>query len=90
VSIPKIPPINTMNGLFAHITTRFQTNKRLQRSTYMVLAIMKYFLIWTVEDKGKSWGLKIKALLDKFPSVYGDPSKLGFPENWEKEPLWSL
>lgn len=56
----------------------------------MVLAIMKYFLIWTVEDKGKSWGLKIKALLDKFPSVYGDPSKLGFPENWEKEPLWSL
>ena len=90
VSIPKIPQINAMPHYFAHITTLYQTNKRLQRSTYMVLAIMKYFLIWTVEDKGRSWSLEIKKLLDKFPGVFGDPRKLGFPQNWENENLWSL
>jgi abortive infection bacteriophage resistance protein len=90
VAIPKIPPTNNMDGYFEHITALYQTNKRIQRSTYMVLAIMKYFLIWTVEDRGQGWGSEIKALLNKFPGAFGDPSKLGFPENWEKEPLWDL
>ena len=90
VAIPKMPSNKEMKGLFAHIAAIYQTDKRIQRSTYMVLAIIKYFLLWSIEDKGISWSLEIKSLLNKFPHAFGGPNKLGFPENWEKEPLWNL
>ena len=92
VAIPRIPSNKDnkdMKGLFAHISAIYQTDKRIQRSTYMVLAIIKYFLLWSVKDKGRSWSLELKALLNKFPSAFGGPPKLGFPVNWEKEPLWN-
>jgi len=75
---------------FAHITANYIINNKIQKSTYMVLAIIKYFLIWTVKDQGRSWGLEIRALMSSFPTAFGDPSKLGFPQNWEAENLWSL
>ena len=90
VAIPQMPSNKEMKGLFAHIAAIYQTDTRIQRSTYMVLAIIKYFLIWTVRDSGRSWALETKALLDKFPSAFGGPQKLGFPVNWEQEPLWNL
>ena len=90
VPSPHMPALNEMGGYFVHITAIHKTKSPIQKSNYMLLAIIKYFLIWTVKDSGQSWALEIKGLLDNFPSAFGGAKKLGFPVNWEKEPLWNL
>ncbi len=89
VAPPIMPSKNYMNGFFAHIHGAFKANPKIQKSTYMVLAIIKYFLTYTVEDRGQKWASEIKELLSQMPCAFGDSGKLGFPKNWSAEALWN-
>ena len=51
---------------------------------YFVLAMITYLL--NVINPGHSLKHKFDFLLEKYPMI--DLKALGFPENWEKEPLW--
>lgn len=51
---------------------------------YFVLAMITYLL--NVINPGHSLIEKFHSLLKKYPMI--DIKSLGFPENWEKEPLW--
>lgn len=52
--------------------------------TYFILSMINY-LLQTVNPKN-TFRLRFKNLLNKYPNV--DFKALGFPENWEQEPLW--
>jgi abortive infection bacteriophage resistance protein len=56
------------------------TNNR----TYFILSMVAY-LLQTINPNNR-FTIKFKALLAKYPNV--DPKALGFPTNWENEPLW--
>jgi abortive infection bacteriophage resistance protein len=51
---------------------------------YFVLAMITYLL--NVINPGHTLIEKFHSLLKKYPMI--DIKSLGFPENWEKEPLW--
>jgi abortive infection bacteriophage resistance protein len=52
--------------------------------TYFILCMLLY-LLQTVNPKN-TFKERILALMDKYRNV--DPKALGFPQFWEKEPLW--
>lgn len=52
--------------------------------TYFILSMINY-LLQTVNPKN-TFRTRFKNLLNKYPNV--DYKALGFPENWEQEPLW--
>lgn len=51
---------------------------------YVHLCCMKYLL--NVIHPGNQFGLKLKNLLNKYPTI--DPNALGMKPHWESEPLW--
>ena len=51
---------------------------------YFVLAIIRYWL--NVIDSQNTLTQDLQQLFSKFPSVHA--GALGFPQNWEQEPLW--
>ena len=51
---------------------------------YYVLCIIQYLLL-TV-NPNTTFSARLKALLAEFPSV--DVRAMGFPKDWDKEPLW--
>ncbi len=55
------------------------------QTVYYVLSIIMYML--KVVNPKTTFSTRIKALLGEHPSV--KPSAMGFPKDWEKEPLWS-
>jgi abortive infection bacteriophage resistance protein len=57
------------------------SNKR----TYFILSIMLYLL--QSVDINNQFILRLKALLEKHPNV--DVVAMGFPANWQNEPLWN-
>jgi abortive infection bacteriophage resistance protein len=52
--------------------------------TYFILSMINY-LLQTVNPKN-TFRNRFKNLLGKYPNV--DYKAIGFPENWEQEPLW--
>jgi len=64
--------------------TWLQNTQIHNNRTYFILSMMVY-LLQTVNPHHR-FKLKIKNLLQKYPNV--DPKALGFPSNWENEPLW--
>ncbi len=52
--------------------------------SYFILSMVLYFL-QTINPKNR-FADRFKALFVKYPNV--DVKALGFPDNWEKEPLW--
>lgn len=52
--------------------------------TYFIMSMISYFL-QTVNPKN-TFKQRFKALLAKYPNV--DVRSMGFPANWENEPLW--
>jgi len=53
---------------------------------YFNLCIIKYFL--NIISPGNDMRDKIDALLSAYPSI--DINAMGFPNGWEKEPLWNI
>lgn len=51
---------------------------------YATLCCIAYWL--DSMDRGESFRTRLKMLLDKYPSV--DTIAMGFPRDWENEPLW--
>ena len=44
------------------------------------------YLLQTI-NPNNTFVTRFKSLLDKYPSV--DVTAMGFPQNWQDEPLWS-
>lgn len=55
-----------------------------QKKAYFSLCIIKYFL--DIISPNNDMKAKIDALLSAYPSI--DISAMGFPREWESEPLW--
>lgn len=51
---------------------------------YFDLCIIKYFI--NIISPNNDMTRKLKTLLSDFPNV--DPAAMGFPRNWEEEPVW--
>ena len=51
---------------------------------YFVLAIIRYWL--NIIDPQNTLTLDLQQLFSMFPNVH--VGALGFPQNWEQEPLW--
>lgn len=69
----------TMRGAWIN-TTGIDGNK-----LYAMTCCIAYWL--DSMGRGDSFKTKLKNLLDKYPSV--DVTAMGFPQNWQDEPLWS-
>ena len=68
------------NPVFGWINSDTTDMKRI----YYRICIIKY-LLFTVSPNNR-FTQKLKSLLAEFPTV--DISAMGFPENWQNEPLW--
>jgi abortive infection bacteriophage resistance protein len=73
--MPQLP--NSLNGDW--ITIKPSANK-----LYAILCCLLYWL--NTIDPNNTLKLDLKTLLTKHPNV--DPSAMGFPSNWQNEPLW--
>lgn len=67
-----------------HTTHPFLSNPTHNNRTFYVLSIILY-LLKTVNPQN-TLAERVRLLLDKYPSV--DYVAMGFPHNWEQEPLW--
>ncbi|MCE7073182.1 Abi family protein [Dyadobacter sp. CY327] len=69
-----------------HSPRKVWLNNRNVRTdkAYFALSMTKY-LLQTVNPKSR-FTIKFTQLLSKYPNV--DVKAMGFPDNWEKEPLW--
>jgi len=63
----------------------FLTMAAKPQSVYYVMSIIIYML--QVVNPSSTFVKRFKSLLAEYPSV--SPSAMGFPKDWEKEPLWS-
>lgn len=75
---PTIPPNPRLTWLR---NTEFTNDK-----TYCVLSMMLY-LLQSIDVKHQ-FIFRLRVLLSKYPCV--DLSAMGFPKNWQKEPLWKF
>ncbi len=73
---PKIPHTPKKQWL---INTEIANNR-----TYFILSMVSY-LLQTINPKNQ-FSIKFKSLLLKYSNV--DTKALGFPDNWQQEPLW--
>jgi len=60
------------------------SNNIINNRSFFILSMINY-LLQTVNPKN-TFRIRFKNLLTKYPNV--DVRALGFPENWEQEPLW--
>nr|WP_286164567.1 Abi family protein [Odoribacter sp. OF09-27XD] len=67
-----------------HTAHPFLSNPTHNNRTFYVLSIILY-LLKTVNPQN-TLAERVRLLLDKYPSV--DYVAMGFPHNWEQEPLW--
>jgi abortive infection bacteriophage resistance protein len=54
--------------------------------TYFILSMMLYML--QCVDTKHQFIYRLRVLLKKYPTI--DTASMGFPEDWEKEPLWKF
>lgn len=76
----QIQPLFPRNTLHTWLTDRLVSNNR----TYYALSMMLY-LLNTVNPK-HTFKQKLESLFAKYPNV--DRAAMGFPANWQAEPLW--
>ena len=62
----------------------FLSNMVANNRIYYVLSIIQY-LLQTI-NPSSTFATRLKQLIGNFPEV--NPSAMGFPKNWEEEPLW--
>ena len=62
----------------------FLSNMVANNRIYYVLSIIQY-LLQTI-NPSSTFATRLKQLIGNFPEV--TPSAMGFPKNWEEEPLW--
>ena len=75
--------INTSNP--AHTAHPWiDASKISPKRMYYRICMIKY-LLYTVSPENK-FKAKLKALMEKYPSI--DISAIGFPSDWEQEPIW--
>lgn len=53
--------------------------------TFAILSILNYLLVRIAPDT--KWKSRLVALLDEYPRI--DTSRMGFPADWQSDPLWS-
>lgn len=72
--IPKLPKLDILNESFNH---------EAKNKLYNTITLIAYIM-----DKinPNSWKQRLKSILLNHPDV--DESNMGFPENWEKKPVW--
>lgn len=56
-----------------------------QNKLYIHICCMKY--LFDVVDNNSQISARLQQLFKKYPNI--DQNALGFPKNWEKEPLWN-
>jgi abortive infection bacteriophage resistance protein len=76
----QVPPRRLLSPHFTWLSDDTAPNNKV----YYILSIMLY-LLSSVNAKNQLI-YRLKVLLKKYPDV--DVAALGFPVNWEKEPLW--
>ena len=76
---PQIPQNPRFNWLENSSNLPIEANR-----VYFVFSMILYMLQY-ISPKADFAG-KIRSLLVEYPNV--DPSAMGFPENWQEEPLW--
>jgi abortive infection bacteriophage resistance protein len=52
---------------------------------YYVMAIIRYWI--NILEPGNNMTQNLKMLFDNYPDIF--PGALGFPCNWQQEPLWA-
>lgn len=78
--LPNAPQINIrLRGAWIDIAD-INANK-----LYAVMSCIKYWLD-SMGRHGHDFQTKLKNLMIQFPQV--DPTAMGFPKNWESQPLW--
>ena len=56
-----------------------------QQSYYCLAVVMRLFS--RVVDENDEWPVRLMELFDNHPSI--SPAELGFPNNWENDPIWN-
>lgn len=67
-----------------HTAHSFLSNTAQNNRTFYVLSIILY-LLKTVNPQN-TFAKRVRLLFDKYPTV--DYIAMGFPNNWNQEPLW--
>jgi abortive infection bacteriophage resistance protein len=76
----QIQPLFPRKPQHAWLINRTVSNKRI----YYVLSMIIYFL--NTINPNHTFKLKLENLFLKYPNV--DKKAMGFPQNWQTEPLW--
>ena len=71
--------------IFNHLGISTFHSDEETKKLYYILSTILYFL-QTVNPKN-TFGSRFTQLIDKYPQV--DLNAMGFPNNWQKEPLWN-
>jgi abortive infection bacteriophage resistance protein len=76
----------TLKPMLPNITGNiWLVNRNIQgNKLYAFLCILLYMR--KVVNPNSSFAVKIKSLLHKYPNV--DPTRMGFPIDWDNEPIW--
>jgi len=77
----RVQPVKPRNPRNQWLKDTSVTNNR----SYYILSIILYLL--NSIDESNSMQSDFKSLLAKYPNI--DPAAMGFPPNWEQEPLWN-
>jgi len=83
---PRIP--NYPKNQFLEVIYEFDSygkRRNLNNKPYFVLSMIIYLL--NIVNPGHSFLYKFNELLEKYPNV--DLKAMGYPVNWENEPLWT-
>lgn len=81
---PRIPQSPGKTWLNDHSSTAVSSHRLPNNRTYFVLSMILY-LLQTVNPR-HTFKQKLQTLLDKYPNI--DIKAMGFPLDWEEEPLW--
>ncbi len=79
--IMRIQPTRPMSPKHVWLNNTDVANNR----TYYILSMIIY-LLRSIDETNSMLG-SFKNLFEKYPNI--DPKAMGFPDNWEKEELWS-
>ena len=78
--------LRVIGGFPKRTTHGFINTKVNNDKVYYVLCIIRYML--QVINPNSTFTTRLKQLLKDYPSV--DIKAIGFPSNWELEPLWKM
>lgn len=75
----RIRPLIPRHPIYPFLSKTTQNNR-----VFYVLSIILYML--KTVNPPNTFAKRVRLLLDKYPSI--DVLAMGFPQNWEQEPLW--